>query len=268
MQTEQRTKTEWTGESRRRRMIPVLAGAAAVIAAIVVAVVLVSGGSEEVASPLEVGEALNQAAIAGDWASVLALYASDAIYSDVCDSVPQTDAAGRPFQYTCLPPDANVGVLGQPARPANTGYPNSGLADWNGDGVNSIGDIIVSSIMFNYAAGVTTFHACELADEDTLVCERVRDGAAFGSPIGQTSTYTVVDGAITGEAFEEFLYDDEPDPFPAYLALTWEYQDWVRDNRPELNRDDSLFELRGKLRLDPETVETHRQLIQEWQAQR
>lgn len=46
-----------------------------------------------------------------------------------------------------------------------------------------------------------------------------------------------------------------------------EYRMWVRDNRPELMAD--LFDsVNQGLNYTPDTIDVHRELVAEWQAQR
>lgn len=245
MQTEQRAGAEWTKESRSRRLIPMLAGAAAVMAAIVVAVSLISDGAD-VASPLEVGEALNRAAVDGDWETVRSLYADDATWADEFDS---------------------RGVL-DPYR----GEPIYARFDWDQDGEHSVLDSITDEIMANYAAGMSTYHTCVERDTTTVVCRvLVEDSAFVGLSVPNdvetfTNTYTVVDGLVTRH--ESFWGDFAFVILEAMRPARIDYHDWVRANRPELNVDDSLFQALGRPLISPETVEIHRPLIQEWRAQR
>ena len=109
-------------------------------------------------------------------------------------------------------------------------------------------------------------HTCEQIDGTTVVCNEVLEGWPFmDRAIGEYvvfSTFTVVDGSITRQvldwsATETHKYDS---------STVIEYQDWIRANQPELEAD--LFRSFGGLNVTPDNVETHRELMAEWKAQR
>jgi len=241
----------------RRWLIPAFAGVVAVVA-LVVAVVLLSGNESTpdvanptaapaaipestVLTPLEVGEALNRATRDGDWEAARALYADDATYLEVGGApVPMSGlATGDNFNFTY---------------------------DWDGDGTYSIFDREAGYLMNEYVAGVEDRFSCVQADSTTVVCDIVSVGYRFldGGPVEQSNTYTVVDGRITHLTWELTVFVG----FGEARGLKIEYQDWVRAERSEANVDEALFAFLGTPLVVPETVETHRQLIAEWKAQR
>ena len=244
--------------ARRGWLRPALAAGAAVIIAIVVAVALLWGGGDEALpdvinppvpttipepvakTPLEIGEALNQATRDGDWEAARLLYADDATYNQ---------ASNEP----------------KPMSRLATGDNFNSQFDWDGDGTFSIFDREAGYLMNEYVAGVEQRYSCTQTDSTTVVCDIDSLGYPFyNPPVQHSNTYTVVEGRITHLTYAV----SSGSGIGGARRVKIEYQDWVRANRPELNVDDALFEFLGTPLVVPETVVTHRQLIAEWKAQR
>jgi hypothetical protein len=239
----------------RRHWNQVLVGAAAfaVVVIVGVAVLLVTRGNDEpdvgngMPTPLEVGEAMNRATVAGDLEAQRNLYDDAATFTDVM---------------------ASTGLLLR-ASPAP-------IPDFDGDEVITMVDEILWDAAHDYAAGVTLAYTCNQTDPSTVVCEGVFEGHAFLSETSDqqvTNTFTVEDGLITHHQF-----DASPNHFAGYHneklehavpyservedPRTWnEYLQWVKENHPETG---NLFWVGH---LTPDNVETHRELIAEWRAQ-
>lgn len=285
MQTDERKIQELGGSPpaprgpRRRSLAPAMAAALAVVVAVVVAIALLAGGDEEVPdvgnttvpvdtttpepaalTPLEVGEALNQAAVAGDWEAVRALYAEEATFSiDVGD-----------ISDSSIISNAPLAIPFPPGRPTVAPFPILNQFDWDDDGVISGFDDIAATTMTLWALGVEPYRSCSEVDATTLVCDE-RGQGPFSSPPDlpiYSEIFTVVDGRITQHILD--LSDEDSFSPVGFVVppLPVEYEDWVRENRAELNPDGALFEFLGKLLITPDTVEVHRQLIAEWVAQR
>lgn len=282
MQTDERTATQVVGKPRgperrrRKSLVAALAGTAAVLVIAIGGWVLINDGSDVAGrTPLEVAEALDAAIVAGDWEGVLALYADDATYTHVDDGF-----GFDPFRHGRDPADYRIrtdmpltserftsgpGLLpGMYSEPLANGYPPT---DWDGEPGITAFDDLATLAMASHVAGVTDFYSCVQADTTTVVCEVVIEGDAFWDvPPPVTDTFTVEDGLITHQRYDTTALPVSPsDPAnPARL----EYLGWVEENRPEL--EGSLFwsESLGRLRLSPDTAETHRELIAEWRAQR
>jgi len=254
--------------TRKRWVIPSLTGAAAVVVAIVLAVALAGGEDEPLPpvgnttvpttvpesaplTPLEIGEALNQAALTGDWEAERLLYAEGARYTNQVAVVVGLNAPENT-------------PMTEPATLYET-FPIMNVFDWDGDGTSTILDAVASNTMVNYATGVTTRYSCKEVDATTLFCDILGEGYPFyaaAGPNGLTHTYTVVDGRMTEEVSDGPLRE-------IGSALTMrEYHDWVRASHAELDVDGALFETWGGLLITADTVETHRELIAEWRAQR
>ena len=232
----------------RRSWNGVLVGAAAFLVVVIVGVAgwLVTRGSDQpdVAdgppTPLEVGEALNQATVAGDLEALRNLYNDSATYTDMFSGFT------APFRARSRDP-----------------HP-----DMDGDEVITWFDDILWDAANDYAAGVTLAYTCDQTDPSTVVCKGVFEGHAFLSETSDmqvTNTFTVEDGLITRHQF-----DARPLHRAFYLAdkgrdidrgPNGEYRQWVRENHPETG---NLF---WAGHLTPDNVEKHRELIAEWRTQ-
>ena len=217
----------------RRRLT--LAGALA----IVVLSASACGGSDSPAaaegSPLYVTERFTEQLVAGDWGAGGDLYAADATWQFLTPTgnSPVTRFADE------LPPDAEV-------------------ADWDGDGVKTELDFFSSLGAEVYAGGLTALFSCEQPDAETAVCAEAREGYAFLEPSHSANwTITVADGLISNIVID-IRGDGEN------LIKVIDFQDWVKDNWPELESD--LFTGRAFRNITPDNVETHRQLATEWFA--
>jgi hypothetical protein len=192
-----------------------------------------------VLSPLEVTDLYNEAVATGDWTALRELYADTAEFE-------VNSEAGETF----LERVPLVDHLPQ------TPY------DWDGDGLVDGFDALIDDAARVAAHGTTTFVSCSQVDAVTAVCEEVWDGHAFAHPDipHNTWTLTIVDGVITTHVLEVVRREN-----PIDTNLTSQYNKWVSDNRPELERE--LFEDVITLAITPDTVGTHRELVAEWQAQ-
>ena len=242
----------------KRRLLPALAGAMVVIAAAAGIWVLV-GGNSDTASPIEVGQALDEATRAGDWEAVRALFADEATFLTEATSA---DGGPAPFD---LPP---VRPFADPTGSGGAYFATGGSFDWDGDIQLTGFDHLANQTMVSWAMGISSHDVCSQPDATTLVCERVFSGNPFPADpslvLEVSLVYTVEDGLITGlveqvRGIENTHFD--PD-------LVAEYQDWVRANRPGRNPDDVLFDRLAEMSITPDTAEVHRQLIAEWQTQR
>ena len=243
----------------RRSWNAVLVGAAAFAVVIIVgvAVLLVTRGSDQpdvangAPTPLEVGEALNQATVAGDLEALRNLYDDAATFTEMSSG--DTEA----FRATTRSFPEMLG---------------SSIPDMDGDEVITRFDDILWDAANDYAAGVTLAYTCDQTDPSTVVCEGVFEGHALldendpQDPTEQvTNTFTVEDGLITHHQF-----DARPLNRVAYWSYkgrdinqgpNGEYRQWVRENHPETG---NLF---WGGHLTPDNVEQHRELIAEWRAQ-
>lgn len=220
-----------TGRNRRGWLVAAAAAALILIVGIGTGIVVGQNLDESPAdSPLEVGDTLNEAIMSGNWGAARRLYADDATFSD-------------PFATELLG-DASLHM--PMAGPIEPSYEEMVLDlersfDWDEDGIISLFDTEADWTMALY------------------------EGYPFrtSEPILASNTFTVVDGRITHQTYTPDLTT------PALLveaSLMLEYHEWVRVNRPE--SVDQLFWQFGVLRVTPDTLETHREFIAEWQAQR
>ena len=204
----------------------------------------------EVLTPLEVAEALNEAVRTGDWEAERQMFADDATHTNLA-----AIRAGL----------ANAADNAPFSDPSILYFTDALFTefDWDGDGTKSLFDKVASDTMSNYSMGVTTRYSCTETDSTTVSCDIGMEGNPFLAGrflSGATSTFTIVNGLITHEAFD-------PVPFPHLVEKEVAYHEWVRATHPDLNPGDSLFEFFGKPLIDPDTVEIHRRLIAEWKVQ-
>lgn len=188
---------------------------------------------------LGVAETLNDAATSSDWAAVAALFA---------------DSATLQF----------VGAQGtSPAVAMTDPLPaEAGIADWNGDGAVTELDWFLRQGAEIYVGQTTTMLACEAADATSVVCDETREGFVFKSE-GHKATWrlTVDDGLITGLVLDlSASTANGSDPLEV-----GRYRIWVGENHAEL--EDGLFADPVTLAISPDNLETHRELIAEWQAE-
>jgi len=252
MQTEEKL-TEFELEPRaevpRRRLVAALAGAAAVLVVAAGLWAITRSSEPDVAdqSPLEVTNLYNQAVATGDWAALRALYADAAELQIVSPS--ETLSKERLIDRVPQTPD-----------------------DWDGDGLVTGFDGLIHEGAFHYAGGTTTFLSCTQVDAVTAVCEEVWEGFAFKRPnhIPTTYTLTIVDGVITTHVIEVVRRPADP----ILSTAVDQYRKWVSDNRPELEAElfdrrdlPSGIDARWPDWTTPDTAETHRELVTEWQAQ-
>ena len=254
-------------DERPRWLIPALAGALAVVIGIGLGALLLIGGSDEidviepalpsttvpttvlaVASPLDVANLYNEAVATGDWTALRELY------SDTAE------------QQVVLPTETlpkEVVIDRVPRTPD----------DWDGDGLLTGFDGFIHEGAWQFAAGTTAFLSCSQVDDVTAACAEVWEGFAFRRPDMEsiTHTLTIVDGVITFHVIE--VPQRSADPILSNPVA--EYRQWVSENRPELEA--ALFDRRDIPSgtdarwpdwITPDTAETHRELVAEWQAQR
>lgn len=281
MQTQERPKQIMTPPEKKSRRLLVGAGGFALVAALVGGGIIATSGSDPeprtedtvvvttvaalgpTLTPIEVADALNAAIVAGDWKAVRALYSDDATYTQL------DDGFGHDFVRHGKEPGEMPLRIDMPfSRPAaafkfrglTTIYP---AFDWDDDGVTTAFDDLASLAVADHAWGVTDFYTCTQSDERTVVCDLVLAGHALvpDSPPSATDTFTVIDGLITHQ-----VYDTTASRFEDPYGLRLGYLVYVEENRPEL--ENTLFSLdrTGELRMTPDTVETHRELIAEWRA--
>ena len=207
--------------------------------AIVVISASACGGSDSAAaaegSPLDLTERFTEQLVTGDWGGVGDLYTADATWQF------HTPTGNSPVITLAdeLPPDAEV-------------------ADWDGDGVTTEFDAFSSLGAEVYGGGLTALFSCEQPDSETALCEEAREGYAFLDPSHSANwTITVADGLISNIVIDLRGYGEN-------LIKVIDFQDWVKDNRPEVESD--LFSGRGFRNITPDNVETHRELATEWLA--
>ncbi|NNC93321.1 MAG: hypothetical protein HKN80_12610 [Acidimicrobiia bacterium] len=93
------------------------------------------------------------------------------------------------------------------------------------------------------------------------MCDEIREGFAFpSSGHSATWTFTITDGRINS-----IVIDLAGQGTNASALRT--YGLWVSRNRPEV-AGDLVNEFTGDWKLTPDTIDAHRQLVAEWQAQR
>lgn len=262
-----------TRPRRQPRRLALAAAAFALIVVIVTAVVVLASDQNTLPdvtndaplTPLEVGQALNAAIVAGDWEAVRVLYADDATYTLVDDGFGiHSSVRHRLATLDSFRPDRAVDrLLVTPKfnRSSSVGVPFN-VYEWIEDESFDGFDDLAADAMALYTQGVTTALSCTQPGPGAVVCDNVLEGHAFlsGAPL-TVDTLTVVDGLITHQEYDTLGARDE-DSF----TLQVEYQTYVGANHAELEED--LFYQLGRLTITPDTVETHRQLIAEWSAQR
>lgn len=218
----------------KRRLVPALAGAVAVIA-IAVGVWALTGDSEQdVAdlSPVEVTDLFNEGIVTADYSGGFQYYTADATYQ-----LEQSPA----IRFSDELPET------------------AGVADWDGDGKVTEMDGFIRLGAELYAGGVTTLLSCSPADAATAVCDEVREGFAFKSPSHSAKwTFTFTDGLINSIVIDVVGQGTD-------VSLLRTYGGWVEQNRPEL-AGELIHEFTGAWKLNPDTIETHRELVAEWQA--
>ena len=190
-------------------------------------------------TPLEVTALYNEAVAAGDWTALRALYADTAELE--VSTAEETIVPRVPL------------VDHEPQTPH----------DWDGDGLVDGFDALIDDGARQHAVGTTTFVSCSQVDAVTAVCEEVWEGHAFQCPdVGATTwMLTIVEGRITTHILQLV---PRPAP-PVDFSLIEQYNEWVSDNRPELEAE--LFKDQFNFAITPDTVKTHRELVAEWQAQ-
>ena len=266
MQTQERPtqfRPEPPAQPRRRWLIPALAAAVIVVLIGVGAVLFNNDGSEVVdptpttvvtttAAPtttttlpapdpaaLTAADVLNEAATTADWAAVEAVFAESATIQFISQ------------QGTTDPVSID-----------NPLAPDAGIVDWNGDGAVTELDWFLTQGAEIYVGRTTTVLVCEPGAGGTAVCDEVREGFVFKSDDHVVKwILTVEDGLITNLAFDV----SESTANAADPLQVGRYQRWVGDNRPELEAE--LFTGFATMTLTPDTLETHRQLVAEWQAE-
>lgn len=226
-------------ERPQKRLAPALAAALALVV-VGAGVWALTRSDAPVAnrSPLEVADQFNQLVATGEWETGRALYAEGATY--------QINWSGQ---------EGEVIVLSDP-------FPeDAGVPDWDGDGVVTNMDAFDWLGSELYAAGTTSFLACTQTDATTAVCDEVREGFAFPSS-SHSATWTIT----TNEAGLVTSIVIEGRGEGTSSGLVADYSLWLIVNHPEL--EEELLDGFGTLRLTPDTVDTHRQMVAEWQAQR
>lgn len=278
-EVERRSNPEKVSPSRSPRVVvvgaprrPVVALAAFLAVAVLVmaAIIWVSAGDElpdvtndAPLTPFEVGDALNRAIVSGDLEAARSLYADDATYTHepgrTSSSLRHGEISGS--FHPGLPVDKPLG------RDASSLDSSLGLMfnrfDWDGDGRATGFDDLAADSMAWYAQGVSTAFLCMQPDEVTVVCENVLEGhGLLIEPPPVRDIFTVVDGRITHQEYNTA----DVVVFSNTLAEQLAYLSYVEANRPDLAT--VLFEGLASLIITPDTIDTHRQLIEEWKAQR
>jgi len=220
----------------RRRLVPALAGAIAVIV-IAVGVVALTGNTEsDVAarSPLQVTDLFDEYIVSANYGAAADLYTQDATWQ----------------------------LVESPALRFSDELPDSApVPDWDGDGRVTELDNFASLGVELYAGGTTNFLSCTQPDAFTAVCDEVREGWAFPSPSHSANwTFTIADGLIDSIVIDVVGQGTDS-------SALRNYGSWVQQNRPEL-AGDLVNEFTGAWKLNPDTIDMHRELVAEWQAQR
>ena len=262
---------------RRRWLVSALAAGLAVVVAVVLAIALLAGGDEavpdvgnttvpetlpesSVTTARDVAAELRAAVDAGDWQSVVGLFAPDATL---------TFGPGWEEEGTVVPQsNPATSVSGWEDRR------RVGPFDWDGDLVRSGFDAIAHDVMWSYALGLNFFDKCVETDPLTITCqigwgEHPLGNAQYGASF---HIHTIVDGLIVNTTVDVTARNPGGGFAPHQVVFDYEagaeYEAWVRVNRAEFNEDGALFRLTGDLVISPDTVERHRELIAEWIAQR
>jgi hypothetical protein len=271
--------------------VPAVAAGLAAVVAIVVAAAISGGGDDEPLPPIgnttvpittpttvsapetagEVGEALNAAAAAGDWETVVGLFAVDATVT--------LGPGNAEFEGSSNPRASNTGF--GPTNPTNLGDFLTGndwlgsfpVVDWDGDSSRSGLDSVAQDTMIGWAMGFSVFESCQAEDTSTLVCVGLWDEHPFPNPGRgeEIAIHTVVDGLITDTTWDIEGVTGNISVIDRIEAN--EYAAWVEANRTEFTADAELFQTTAgdpitALVMTPDTVGIHRQLIAEWVAQR
>lgn len=225
---------------QRRRLIPALAGAMAVlvIGAGVWGLTRNTEPDAAAGSPLEVTRLFDEGVVTADWSGTTLNYTADATY-----------------QFT-------FGEQQSPVFRFSDELPESApIVDWDGDGKVTEMDGFIALGAEVYAGGTTTLLSCTQTDAVTAVCQEVREGYAFKNPAHSANwTFTFADGLI-----DSILIEVDGEGTDSSALRT--YGMWASQNRPEIAGD--LFnEATAEWKLTPDTIERHRELVAEWQAQR
>ena len=232
-----------TTVGRRRRLIPIVVGAVAVVAMGVALWLLLADDEPDVInnSPLGVVQALEEATLSGNQQLERTYYADEAV-------------------LVIVSPDGEFDVrLLDPVEGGNQ------LSDWDRDGIITFFDAILQDGARVYAAGVIDLLDCSAGSEATVVCTERLQGSPFleSGNHDVTQTFTVVDGLITRHVVDMLANDAEP----FGTAEVLDYEAWVRQNRPDESMEQLFPGSPGEFIVTPETVDTHRSLIAEWQDQ-
>ena len=224
----------------KRRLVPALAGAIAVVVVVAGVWALTGNTESDVAarSPLEVTELLNEGVVTADHSGGLEYYTAEATYQLVF-----VDGQSPAIRFSDDLPET------------------AGVADWDGDGKVTEMDGFIGLGAEVYAGGATNLLSCSQADAATVVCDEIREGFAFTSP-GHSANWTLTftDGLIDSIVIDLVGQGTDSSALRTYGL-------WATRNRPALA--EGLFnESTGEWKLTPDTIETHRQLVAEWQAQR
>jgi hypothetical protein len=279
VQTDKRTEVAAKPQvdKRGRRSLALVAGFVAVAALVVAGAIWLFGAGSDSdvtnAPPaLDVIEALDAAIVAGDWQAVVALYAEDATYTELDDGFGGHDWVrhGRMANFGCSLTEC-LRVDWSLSETSSVADPNEALQsiypgyDWDGEpGITGFDDLATLA-MANYARGVTDFYSCTQADEVTVVCDIILQGDAFVSEAPTvTDTFTVEDGLIIKQVYDRSSSNYEGTSSPDFSAIV-DYQTYVEENADPQGLFGSSL---GVLRINPTRVETHKQLIAEWRAQR
>jgi hypothetical protein len=260
MQTQQRPTEFVTQRPTRppRRWLVTAVAAAVVVLVIGAGALLFNNDSPEVIDPppttlapttttlqldpavLEVGDALNAAATVADWGAVTALFADSATLQFISPEGPSPEVS----MSDPIPEDA-------------------GLVDWNGDGAVTQLDWFLRQGAEIHVGQTTAMLACEAVDAATLVCDEAREGFVFKTEGHKvTWTLTVGDGVITNLVLDVTQSTaNGSDPLEV-----GRYRIWIGDNYPELEGE--LFADPITLAITPDNLDTHHQLVAEWQAGR
>lgn len=248
MQTQARPieRTEDTARSRTtwQRWGPKLAGAVAIVAVAVGTWVLLANDEPDlvVGSPLGVVQALEEATLSGNQGLERTYYADEAV-------------------LVIVSPDGEFEVrLLDPVDGDNQ------LSDWDGDGTIRFFDAILQDGARVYASGVSDLLSCTQTDASTVVCDELLEGSPFveaGDHV-VTQTFTVIDGLVTRHVVD--LVANEAEPFGTTQVA--EYEGWVRQNRPDESIEQLFPGSVGEFIVSPDTVDTHRRLIAEWEDSR
>ncbi|MBT8217742.1 MAG: hypothetical protein HKN74_10320 [Acidimicrobiia bacterium] len=243
MQTQERPIQQVPAQKvpiQRRRLIPAMAGALAVIVIAVGAWALTRDSEPEVASsPIEVMELFDQNAITADYMGAGDIYTPDATYQFIF-----VDGQSPEIRFFDELPET------------------AGVPDWDGNGtINELDGFLGLGVEVSIG-GTTQLLSCTQTDPATAVCDEVREGFAFKNPDHQ-ATWTI---GFVGGLIDSIVIEIGPNDGTDGSAVRT-YAGWVGANHPD-EAASLVNEFSGELKVTPDNLERHRELVAEWVAQR